>query len=118
MDQNVKVFDPLCEFREFCTSAEGYVKWKATYMVMDDLEVKVLSTSSFFTLLKEFDVEGIGAIEEKVVDLGMDEVCHSSLDFCMCIKIITKCLFFCQLFINFGGLLHLQPTSHTELLTT
>ncbi|XP_062155318.1 uncharacterized protein LOC133863392 [Alnus glutinosa] len=74
MDQNVKVFDPLCEFMEFCTSAGGYVKWKATYMVMDDLEVKVLSTSSFFTLLKEFDVEGIGAIEEKVVDLGMDEL--------------------------------------------
>ena len=44
-------------------------------MVMDNLEVKPMSTISSITLLNKFDVKEIGALEEKVVDLGMDEVC-------------------------------------------
>jgi hypothetical protein len=52
----------------------GYVVGTVKYMVMDDLEVKPLSTSSLVTLLSEFKLKGIGDIEEKVVDLGMDEV--------------------------------------------
>jgi hypothetical protein len=58
----------------FSTSEEGYVKGTAIYMVMDDLEVKALCTSSLVTLLTQFNVKDIGDIEEKVVDLGMDEV--------------------------------------------
>ncbi|XP_062157288.1 uncharacterized protein LOC133864876 [Alnus glutinosa] len=57
----------------FSTSEEGYVKGTAIYMVMDDLEVKALCTSSLVTLLTQFNIKDIGDIEEKVVDLGMDE---------------------------------------------
>ena len=44
------------------------------YMVMDDLAVKPLSTFSISSLLKQFQVMEIGALEEKVVHLGKDEV--------------------------------------------
>ena len=51
-------------------------------MVMDDLEVKPLSTLSMITLLDKFNVKEIGTLEEKEVDLGEDEVCHSFFAFC------------------------------------
>ncbi|XP_016649986.1 PREDICTED: uncharacterized protein LOC103334340 [Prunus mume] len=51
----------------------GYVKGLVTYMIMDDLEVKPLSTISCITLLSRFSVKDVGVLEEKVVDLGMDE---------------------------------------------
>ncbi|XP_050250364.1 uncharacterized protein LOC126697411 [Quercus robur] len=57
-----------------CTE-RGYVKGLVTYMVMDDLEVKLMSTISSITLLiNKFNVKGIRALEEKVVNFGMDEV--------------------------------------------
>ncbi|XP_048140269.1 uncharacterized protein LOC125316300 [Rhodamnia argentea] len=52
----------------------GFVLGEAMYMVMDDLAVEPMSTISSITLLKKFNVEEIGHLEEKVVDLGMDEV--------------------------------------------
>ncbi|XP_041005009.1 uncharacterized protein LOC121250130 [Juglans microcarpa x Juglans regia] len=55
------------------TTEGGFVEGMVTYMVMDDLEVKPMTTISGITLLKEFNVEEVGAVEEKVVDLGMDE---------------------------------------------
>jgi hypothetical protein len=61
------------------SSDEGYVKGMVTYMVMDDLEVKPMVNISFVTLLNEFNVEDVGSIEEKVVELGMNEVRLSSL---------------------------------------
>ena len=48
------------------------MKGAVTYMVMDDLEVKALCTSSVVTLVSKFNVDV--DIEEKVVDFGMDEV--------------------------------------------
>ncbi|KAK7858253.1 hypothetical protein CFP56_013809 [Quercus suber] len=51
----------------------GYVEEAVTYMVMDDLEVKPLSTFSIITLLDKFNVKEIGTLMEKVVDFGMDE---------------------------------------------
>ncbi|XP_050250345.1 uncharacterized protein LOC126697402 isoform X1 [Quercus robur] len=51
----------------------GYVKEVVTYMVMDDLEVKPMCTTSTFTLLNKFNVKELEVLEEKVVDLGMDE---------------------------------------------
>ena len=44
-------------------------------MVMDDLEVKPMCTTSTFTLLSKFNVKKLGVLEEKVIDLGMDGVC-------------------------------------------
>ena len=52
----------------------GYVKGVVTYMVMDDLVVKPMSTISSIALLQKFSVKEVGALEERVVDLGMDEV--------------------------------------------
>ncbi|BFG22600.1 hypothetical protein CerSpe_088740 [Prunus speciosa] len=54
-------------------SEGGYVKGVVTYMVMDDLEVKPLSTISSIAMLNKFNVKEVGALEEKVVNLGMEE---------------------------------------------
>jgi hypothetical protein len=75
MNQILTFTDPPCERRAFSASEVGYVKGStATYLVMDDLEVKALSTSSLVTLLTQFNVKDVGDIEEKVFDVGMDEV--------------------------------------------
>ncbi|KAL3521034.1 hypothetical protein ACH5RR_019183 [Cinchona calisaya] len=50
-----------------------FVEGVVTYMVMDDLEVKPMSAISSIALLNKFNVKEVGALEEKVVDLGMDE---------------------------------------------
>ncbi|XP_027102564.2 uncharacterized protein [Coffea arabica] len=51
----------------------GFVKGLVTYMVMDDLEVKPLSSVSSIALLDKFNVKEVGALEEKVVNLGLNE---------------------------------------------
>ncbi|CAL1397551.1 unnamed protein product [Linum trigynum] len=51
----------------------GFVKDVITYMVMDNLEVKPMSTISSITMLNKFNVQEVGALEEKVIELGMDE---------------------------------------------
>jgi hypothetical protein len=76
IDGNVIFVDPPSAS---LNSEEGYVKPLVTYLVMDDMEVKPSSFSILATLLSKFNVKDIGDIEEKVVDVGMDEVCHSSL---------------------------------------
>lgn len=52
----------------------GFVKGVVTYMVMDDLEVKPMSTISSIAMLNKFNVKEVGALEEKVVSLEMNEV--------------------------------------------
>ncbi|KAL4621255.1 hypothetical protein ACB092_06G214800 [Castanea dentata] len=66
MDSELNFVDPP-------STKGGYVKEVVTYMVMDDLEVKPMCTTSTFTLLNKFNVKELGVLEEKVVDLGMDE---------------------------------------------
>ncbi|KAB2598192.1 hypothetical protein D8674_001112 [Pyrus ussuriensis x Pyrus communis] len=51
----------------------GYVKGVVTYMIMDDLEVKPMSSISSITMLNRFNVKDVGALEEKVVHLTMEE---------------------------------------------
>ncbi|KAI6669060.1 hypothetical protein NL676_003945 [Syzygium grande] len=51
----------------------GYVRGIVTYMVMDDLVVKPMSTISCITLLNRFNVHEIGDLKEKVIDFGLDE---------------------------------------------
>ncbi|KAI3748688.1 hypothetical protein L6452_11947 [Arctium lappa] len=52
----------------------GFVKGGVvTYMIMDDLVVKPMSTISSITLLNKFKVKEIGCLEEKVVSLEMKE---------------------------------------------
>nr|POE85354.1 hypothetical protein CFP56_70359 [Quercus suber] len=52
----------------------GYVKGVVTYMIVDDLEVKPMSAISSITLPNKLNVKHIGALEEQVVELGLDEV--------------------------------------------
>ncbi|CAI9097751.1 OLC1v1034233C1 [Oldenlandia corymbosa var. corymbosa] len=51
----------------------GFVKGVVTYMVMDDLVVKPMSTISSIALLNKLNVKDVGALEEKEVELGIDE---------------------------------------------
>ncbi|KAL6126580.1 hypothetical protein ACLB2K_074627 [Fragaria x ananassa] len=55
------------------TDGVGFVKGVVTYMIMDDLEVKPMSTISSITLLNRFNVKDVGVLQEKAVDLGMQE---------------------------------------------
>jgi hypothetical protein len=84
------------------SSEGGYVKGVITnYMVMDDLEVKPMSTISSITLLTKLNVKDLGAVEEKVVDFGIDEVyiyscTHPFLNFYIYIYIyIYQLLIYC-----------------------
>ncbi|PSR86701.1 Importin-13 B like [Actinidia chinensis var. chinensis] len=52
---------------------EGYVKGVVTYMVMDDLTVKPMSTISGFTLLNTLKIKDLGSLEEKNVEIDMDK---------------------------------------------
>jgi hypothetical protein len=45
----------------------------ATYMVTDDLVVTPLSTAATITMFNKFNVKEVGALEERVVDMGMPE---------------------------------------------
>ncbi|KAJ0764318.1 hypothetical protein HanPI659440_Chr08g0290731 [Helianthus annuus] len=51
----------------------GYVKEVVTYMVMDDLVVKPMSTISSITLINKFGVKDLSQLEEKMVSFGKDE---------------------------------------------
>ncbi|KAL3828504.1 hypothetical protein ACJIZ3_017306 [Penstemon smallii] len=55
------------------TNETGFVKGVVTYMVMDDLVVTPMSTISCITLLNKFNVRDVSVLQEKVVNLGMDE---------------------------------------------
>jgi hypothetical protein len=69
------------------------VKGVITYMVLDDLDVKPMSTISAITLLSKFNVRDVGAVEEKVVDFGMDEVYIAFSLFFLCIVKLMLRLF-------------------------
>ncbi|KAK2459081.1 hypothetical protein QL285_006157 [Trifolium repens] len=51
----------------------GFVKDVITFMVMDNLVIEPMSTISSITLLNKFNVKEIGTLQEKVVEMGMDE---------------------------------------------
>ncbi|RWR95484.1 hypothetical protein CKAN_02483300 [Cinnamomum micranthum f. kanehirae] len=57
-----------------CIEERGFVKGGTeTYMVTDDLEVTPMSPISSITLLSRLNVRDVGALEEKVVEVGMEE---------------------------------------------
>ncbi|KAL8053726.1 hypothetical protein ABFX02_05G092200 [Erythranthe guttata] len=59
--------------KEYCEEGGGFVRGVVTYMVMDDLVVKPMSTISTLTLLNNFNVKEVGALQEKVVHLGLSQ---------------------------------------------
>lgn len=52
----------------------GFVKEVVAYTVMDDLEMKPMSTISSIAILNSFNVKDVGSLEESMVEVGMDEV--------------------------------------------
>ncbi|GMH13345.1 hypothetical protein Nepgr_015186 [Nepenthes gracilis] len=54
-------------------SSCGYVKGLVTYMIMDDLVVKPMSSISTFTLLNKFKVKDVASLQEQEVQLGLHE---------------------------------------------
>lgn len=56
------------------TTTIGFVKDAVTYMVMDDLEVKPMSTISVISILNKFNVKDVALLHEEVVNLGKEEV--------------------------------------------
>ncbi|MBA0556193.1 hypothetical protein Golob_026318, partial [Gossypium lobatum] len=72
----VKIDHKTC-FKSLSSSNEGeeggYVIRVVTYMVMDDLIVKPLSTISSLGLLNRFSVKDSGALQEKTIKIRMDE---------------------------------------------
>ncbi|KAB1217972.1 hypothetical protein CJ030_MR3G014618 [Morella rubra] len=52
----------------------GYVKGVVTYMVMDDLVVRPMSTISSITMLNKFNITDVASLEEREVNVGMTEV--------------------------------------------
>ncbi|KAG7966014.1 hypothetical protein I3843_08G028900 [Carya illinoinensis] len=58
------------------------LKEGVTYMVTDDLEMEPISADNFITLLNEYDITDVGALEKKVVVLGKDE----------CVKLLKAAL--------------------------
>ncbi|XP_039067518.1 uncharacterized protein LOC120213434 [Hibiscus syriacus] len=59
--------------KDASTDEGGYVKGVITYMIMDDLVVRPMSAISCITLLNKFDIKDVGVLEEKTIDVGMDE---------------------------------------------
>ncbi|XP_044507969.1 uncharacterized protein LOC123227292 [Mangifera indica] len=51
----------------------GFVRGVVTYMIMDNLVLKPMSTISSITLLNKFNVKDVRTLEEKVVDFGIEE---------------------------------------------
>ncbi|XP_057426600.1 uncharacterized protein LOC130720034 [Lotus japonicus] len=51
----------------------GFVKEMIPYMVMDDLVIEPMSISNINILLSKSNGKDVGALQEKVVHLGMDE---------------------------------------------
>ncbi|OIT03493.1 hypothetical protein A4A49_00977 [Nicotiana attenuata] len=59
--------------KEAVAATGGFVKEVVTYMVMDDLVIKPMSTISSITLLNKFNVKDVGVLQEQVVGFGMEE---------------------------------------------
>lgn len=49
------------------------MKGVVTYMVMDNLEVKPMSTISALTLINKFHVKDVSSLVEKQVEVGFNE---------------------------------------------
>ncbi|PKI74674.1 hypothetical protein CRG98_005001 [Punica granatum] len=60
--------------REYEWSTEGgYVKDVVTYMVLDDLTVKPMSTISCISLLTRFNIKDLGVLEEREINVSVNE---------------------------------------------
>ncbi|WVY92817.1 hypothetical protein V8G54_031905 [Vigna mungo] len=58
---------------EISADKSGFVKEVVTYMVMDDLIIQPMSSISSITLLNKFNIKEVGVLQEKVVELDMNQ---------------------------------------------
>ncbi|PWA35824.1 hypothetical protein CTI12_AA605870 [Artemisia annua] len=66
---------PTCYHKMAIVDDGGFVNGTVTYMVMDDLVVSPMSTiSTSIACLNKHNIKDFGALEEKVVYVGKDEV--------------------------------------------
>ncbi|KAG8372838.1 hypothetical protein BUALT_Bualt12G0108600 [Buddleja alternifolia] len=72
MSQNMSYVAPA-RGQQASSGEGGFVKGVVTYMVLDDLSVRPLSSISSINLLNKFNVKDVSALEEKDVNLGMNE---------------------------------------------
>ncbi|CAN1187891.1 hypothetical protein LINPERPRIM_LOCUS32113 [Linum perenne] len=54
-------------------TADGFVKDAATYMIMDNLEVKPMSTMSIMALFNKLNIKDVGTLQEKVIPITLAE---------------------------------------------
>ncbi|KAJ8450501.1 hypothetical protein Cgig2_002186 [Carnegiea gigantea] len=73
MSSEVSYVAPKSSKSNTAASTDGYVKGVVTYMVMDNLEVKPMSTISSLALMNKFHVKDITSLMEKHVQVGFDE---------------------------------------------
>ncbi|KAK8671687.1 hypothetical protein V6N13_038274 [Hibiscus sabdariffa] len=71
MEHNVTFVNPTN--KPSYSGEVGFVKGAATYMIMDDLVVRPMSTESIFTLLSKFNIKDVGDLEVKVASVGAKE---------------------------------------------
>ncbi|MBA0629584.1 hypothetical protein Godav_024119 [Gossypium davidsonii] len=50
-------------------------------MITDDLAVRPMSAISCITLLNKFNIKDVGVLEEKTIDIGIDEVRNKPISF-------------------------------------
>lgn len=83
------------------SDGKGYVEGVVTYMVMDDLEVKPMSTISSISLLNKFNIKETGVLEERNVSMGMAEVSYKilSTDYFMDLQIKRLMILFLHFMI-------------------
>ncbi|CAN4100417.1 unnamed protein product [Withania somnifera] len=67
LSRKLEYIAPPQGVKEPMAATKGFVKEFVTYMVMDDLVVKPMSTVSSITLLNKFNVKDVGVLQEKVV---------------------------------------------------
>ncbi|XP_076888456.1 uncharacterized protein LOC143538898 [Bidens hawaiensis] len=68
----------------------GFVKGVVTYMVMDDLVVKPMSTISTITLLNKLSIKDVCVLEEKEVQFGMEEGLKLPKASLVCKNVLTR----------------------------
>ncbi|MBA0629589.1 hypothetical protein Godav_024121 [Gossypium davidsonii] len=79
MNQIATVVNP--KKKDSPTDEGGYVKGVITYMITDDLAVRPMSAISCITLLNKFNIKDVGVLEEKTIDIGIDEVRNKPISF-------------------------------------
>ncbi|KAC9112624.1 hypothetical protein E3N88_46345 [Mikania micrantha] len=80
---------------------DGFVKGVVTYMVMDDLAVKPMSTISAITLLNKLSIKDVSVLEEKEVEFKLEEGLKLLKASMVCKNVLTR--------------VFLDPEDHVEI---